>query len=1241
MAWDKNPNPESTPVPSGGAPTDAEAANINTSLVDSPVFRSLGKVAYDDPDSDTTLYRVPFLNATFAICSLVLLVLTIWAIWQDYDREWKRYQHEWYDYQKGIYSDAIKAEEDRIEKELATVQVEYDRLKNDIDNSPDIPEAEYHVRIAENNALQQDKEVKNHKANMDWEKFLLEHHKKKIFDQNSGDTPEAIKQVTALDEAYRAKWVVTYEAKQRKYEELQGIATEQRAELDQRIQKFKDTEKKFNSLKSKLKLLNTNLGNVDANAKNTIRNLPLLDFFAPSAKIHKTVSEITEPLNFADVPRIDRCKSCHINIDDVDKTLDDVSMPDAKHEGLVFRSHPNLELFMSAASPHPYLEFGCTTCHYGDGHSLTFTTTSHTPQNKDQKKEWIKEYHWHKMHHNEYPMLPNQYITATCAKCHADESRIPGADKWNKGRKLVEDYGCFGCHKMRGLEDYRKVGPNLEHIASKVDGDFLYKWIRSPNKFRHQTKMPQFFDLSNSTGSIDVIGFDGKKKVHDFNIRNGVEALAIATFLEDKSTPRADVYTLPSGFTADPNNAEQVTRGKGIMKEVGCLGCHTVEKEGPEFMVNDHGPDLSTIGSKLDADYLVDWIVDPKKYDPNTRMPRLRVEQDPVNDPKDKKRKGPQVLADLVAYLLSLRNEEFDQEKTFVIDDSNRSYLKDLVYGYHSKKTTRPDAVKKTDAYFQDGGGGDKAALSYLGDKLVARYGCFGCHDGIEGYENAQPIGADLTAYGAKDAKSLDFGHWGHQEDGSYAIDKNRIAWFTAKLKNTRVFDMLPSKKVSDEKVTYEPSGQRMEKGVEDLLKMPLFNFYKNNEEVEAVVTFLAGQLPDKLPLGKIKTLKGDEKVIEDGRKLIRFLNCQGCHRVGADTNLVNLKELPQYSSDATEEEEKFNAAEEEVWLAKELVLEEIKDANGKTIIPRTVFPKHTFLSAKFPWIMPSDDPESEPESEEYSLTQILANYYELAGVAEHNQLVYVQGLNEGKVRDSINPAIDFRYLSPPLLRRQGERVQGKWFFDFLREVHPIRSNLNIRMPDYDLTIEESRTIVEMFRALSDIEGPHEVFATDEYNPASMNEGKKIFASLADNEKDIQPPPLRLGCDSCHPMDGNQPSNEDIFSWGPDLDLAAKRLRPSWMKAWLAQPTAFMPNSKMPAFWLDKDNYIFPEDRAKAWGVEPDPELTLKPDVRAKLLHMLPWMSNTTITINEGFENWDQNMDDILQYMVNSKKASE
>ena len=34
-------------------------------------------------------------------------------------------------------------------------------------------------------------------------------------------------------------------------------------------------------------------------------------------------------------------------------------------------------------------------------------------------------------------------------------------------------------------------------MASKVDFDFLYSWIRKPSDFRPTTKMPQFFGLSS------------------------------------------------------------------------------------------------------------------------------------------------------------------------------------------------------------------------------------------------------------------------------------------------------------------------------------------------------------------------------------------------------------------------------------------------------------------------------------------------------------------------------------------------------------------------------------------------------------------------------------------------------------------------------------------------------------------------------------------------------------------------
>ena len=101
-------------------PTSAEdrpapsPEEVSTSLVENPLFSAMGKAVYDDPESDTTLYRVPFLNAAFAISSLLLLVVTIWTIWDDYSREWKYYQYEWQAYQKTKYEADIDAEEEAI-----------------------------------------------------------------------------------------------------------------------------------------------------------------------------------------------------------------------------------------------------------------------------------------------------------------------------------------------------------------------------------------------------------------------------------------------------------------------------------------------------------------------------------------------------------------------------------------------------------------------------------------------------------------------------------------------------------------------------------------------------------------------------------------------------------------------------------------------------------------------------------------------------------------------------------------------------------------------------------------------------------------------------------------------------------------------------------------------------------------------------------------------------------------------
>ncbi len=68
----------------------------------------------------------------------------------------------------------------------------------------------------------------------------------------------------------------------------------------------------------------------------------------------------------------------------------------------------------------------------------------------------------------------------------------------------------------------------------------------------------------------------------------------------------------------------------------------------------------------------------------------------------------------------------------------------------------------------------------YAGEKLIAHYGCFACH-AIPGFENAKPIGTELTEEGSKAVHRLDFGF--------IHIPHTRQDWFETKLHDPRIFD--------------------------------------------------------------------------------------------------------------------------------------------------------------------------------------------------------------------------------------------------------------------------------------------------------------------------------------------------------------------------------------------------------------------------------------------------------------------
>jgi cytochrome c2 len=412
-------------------------------------------------------------------------------------------------------------------------------------------------------------------------------------------------------------------------------------------------------------------------------------------------------------------------------------------------------------------------------------------------------------------MLPLPHIEASCLKCHSGQTVIKGAEKLNIGLNLIERAGCYGCHLIEKYKDWPKVGPDLTKLAEKTTKDWSYKWIRDPHSFRHNTWMPAFFGQYNNSDPADVQRTD--QEIH-----------AIVHYLFEKSQP-FELKALPL--------AGDATRGEEIVAAYGCFGCHQVQPEKVEqrttldTLSREHGPNLIGLGSKTSKQWIYNWLKDPGRYHPETRMPDLRL-----ND---------QEAADVAVYLTMDKNVEFDDAD---VPDVDETVLGEIVEQFLLRAYSTAQTAEKLGQMTTD------EKLFYAGEKLIRHYGCFGCH-AIEGFENDKPIGTELTEEGSKAVDRLDFG-FAH-------IDHTRQAWFTTKLKDPRIFDK------DRVRLPYEK------------LKMPNFEF--SDQEVEALVTALLGFVDYTPPPSKIKPRTPQNLFIEEGQSIVRQFNCTGCHIMEGD----------------------------------------------------------------------------------------------------------------------------------------------------------------------------------------------------------------------------------------------------------------------------------------------------------------------------------------------------------------------
>ncbi len=662
-------------------------------------------------------YNIPRLNVIYAAAAFLLLISVIWMIWRDYDREWKDYQKEFRELEIERIKAKIAATQldeaalEKLEGELEGAEADIARHKDDLASlEQERLQAQFDHYLA-------DQGFKFTKAELD--ALLFKYREwKKAKDPRAVLVNRDIEKTEKALEEYR-KQREEAEARLKTIDAKIASITAKRDKLQKEIARIR---KERDQLERKLARIDHNFVN------DWFRNQPIIDFMNPSLKINQIiVDNVYNDLSFVKAPRVDRCTTCHLAIDR--KGFENAPQP--------FTTHPRLDLFLHASSPHPIDKIGCTICHRGRDRATSFVFAAHTPDSEEEARRWEEKYGWHEDHYWDLPMYESKNIEASCVQCHKGVIEIPQAPRVNEAMALMEWAGCHGCHKIDRFEGLRKNGPDLYKIAGKVSKAWAINWIENPKAFRPTTSMPQFFNLSNSSAPEDLV-------------RNDVEIHAIVEFLFSVS----EKPEFPDPPAGDPE------KGKALFSIVGCQACHSVEprkaKDFRQHFRMNFGPNLASVGSKLTPGWTYQWIRDPKSIFPNTRMPNLRLSETEA--------------ADITAYLMTLKLDRPLPPPPTIRDTDRDKVVLDYLTGQMPIKEAKAKLASMT----------VEEKDRYLGRRAILHYGCTGCHN-IQGLETTQRIGVELNDIGAKRIALLDFGF----VDTEHTL-KN---WLVNKLMNPRIWD--------------------------------------------------------------------------------------------------------------------------------------------------------------------------------------------------------------------------------------------------------------------------------------------------------------------------------------------------------------------------------------------------------------------------------------------------------------------
>jgi len=859
---------------------------------------------------------------------------------------------------------------------------------------------------------------------------------------------------------------------------------------------------------------------------------------------------------------VDRCETCHlgireplelkpINFKRTGKKLD--------ANARAFVSHPSKELLQI----HNPERFGCSSCHGGNGRATTSIVKGH-----GRHRFWL------------HPLHERENMEAGCQQCHSQDRVLQGANVLTKGKDLFQERGCVGCHRYEGfdretdglansrqtvkqleeqlaandrearqldveagtvadeteaqaklaravalrvtnsqlearieqlnvqarylMQDQKKVGPNLKDVRLKLRKEWIPAWLKDPQGFRPGTKMPTFWYLNPD---------------HELskNIKQNAdtERAAIAAYLWQSSFEGQ----LPK---QEPGDA---THGKELFETKGCMACHSIG-EGVENQVGGtFAANLTRVGEKADFNYIVRWIYNPRErwapYCPKEKRDLTRADYEKNGKPyrfdTEGHSKCPNDGAELqVQNMTVMPNFRLSEQESRDI----ATYLFSL-----GKGAQWPDASFMDDPKLKD-----------QGAFYIKQYGCANCHE-IRGFEDEQRIGKELTAEGSTPIERLDFALLTHDaekginpftdkeyeaKDGKEAKWYNHKGFFEHKLEEPGIYD------------------KGKEKEPRDHLRMP--DPYLTPEWKNALTTFLLGSVGVEganVPASFFYQPSDRRKDIQDGWWVIKKYNCMGCHSVQVGQKSV-LQELPQYLTPEGKDQlppalMTEGARVDPNWLLRFLTDPSLSNGSDDPTVRA-----HSGMAGRNNSGQPSGSGSSGGAT---------SSQPQQGGAAASNQ---PQGDGGGEAASGAGASgagqqnNEAREMPP----QPGANKNG------------VRLYLKARMPTFNFSPNELRTLVRFFLAVSSQQEP---FIKEPINPLTDQErnlARQLFTSQ------------QAPCLKCH-LTGNP--DHDKNASAPNFLQAGERLKPGWTFRWLLDPQKVIPGTAMPSelFKRDGERWVF------------------------------------------------------------------